>query len=337
MGVLRRLRRGGDTPPGPTAPAATSGSESMPPETPPAETPPAETSPAEAPPAAAPPIAPVDGGTVCAEGVDPIPVLTVPYLGHPFLYPPASAVGQAVGRAWEWDAVLRPMLAALVPDDEPIICEVGSNIGASLLEILLVKPRARIFSFEPSDYFRAVLVENLRLAGFGHIEVLPFLVGRTPGEGVIYTDDTSGSKEDLPHYLHRQASRIVTLDGVLDGHAPVRFIKTDTDGNDIEVLRGAAGILARDRPDVFIEFCPPLMGTDPVADLAWLIGMGYPRLVCFDNLGHAVGVTGDPGQAVRWSIEHGYCDILAPADPEGTAACALVDSYLASSRHTGPA
>lgn len=275
---------------------------------------------------------PAGDRTVFAASVGSIPVRSVTYLGHPFVYPPDSQVGQAIGREWEWDAVLRPIVEALAPEDDPIICEVGSNIGASILEILLVKPKARIFSFEPSDAFRAVLVENLRLAGFGGQEVLPYIVGAAAGEGFIHTDATSGSVQDLPHYLRSQPARVVTLDEVLDGHAPVRFIKIDTDGNDVEVLRGAAGILARDRPALFFEFCPDLMVTDPVAELEWLQGNGYPQLVCFDHLGFAVGVTEDAAAAVKWSNDHGYCDILAPADVE--AARPLVAAFLASSRHT---
>lgn len=260
-----------------------------------------------------------------------IPVLITTYLGHPFVYPPASQVGQAVGRSWEWDAILRPMLEALVAEQQPIICEVGSNIGASLLEMLLVKPAARIFAFEPSDVFRAVLLHNLQLAGFPSIEVMPYLVGREPGDGFIYTDETSGSMENLPHYLRRQPARVVSLDDVMENQAPVRFIKIDTDGNDIEVLRGATRILEQDRPHVFFEFCPSLMRSDPVADLTWLQGMGYRQLVCFDHLGAAVGVTSEPEQAVQWSVEHGYCDILTPADV--VSARPLVDGLLAASRH----
>ncbi len=273
--------------------------------------------------------------TLFAGSVGQIPVRSVTYLGHPFVYPPDSQVGQAIGREWEWDAVLRPMVEALVAEDDPIICEVGSNIGASILEILLVKPRARIFSFEPSDAFRAVLLENLRLAGFATQEVLPYIVGSAPGQGFIYTDATSGSVQELPHYARSQPARVVSLDEILEGYAPVRFIKIDTDGNDVEVLRGAAGILARDRPAVFFEFCPSLMPADPVAELEWLQAAGYPQLVCFDHLGHTVGVTEDAGQAAGWSIDHGYCDILAPPDIE--AARPLVEAFLASSRDLGQA
>lgn len=261
-----------------------------------------------------------------------IPVRQVAYLGHPFVYPPASQVGQAIARAWEWDAVLRPILSALVVEEDPIVCEIGTNIGASLLEILKEKPRARVFSFEPSDLFRAILLANLRLAGFPDIEVMSYLVGRAPGGGFLYTDDTSGSMQDLPHYTRRQEATVVSLDAVMAGHNPVRFIKIDTDGYDLEVLRGAAGILARDRPTLFFEFCPSLMLEDPVAELTWLQQAGYPQLLCFDHLGAAVGVTSSANQAVMWSNDHGYCDILATADVP--RARSLTDAFLSSSRHT---
>lgn len=269
---------------------------------------------------------------VHCESIGWIPVRAVTYLGHPFVYPPASQVGQAIGRAWEWDAVLRPILEALVRIDAPLICEVGTNIGASLLEILMVKPRARIISFEPSDLYRAILMENLGMAGFTGIEVMSNLVGRTSGKGFLYTDETSGSMQDLPHYTRRQQATVVTLDQVMAGQGRVRFIKVDTDGHDLEVLRGATTILERDHPTLFFEFCPSLMLEDPAPELAWLQGMGYPELLCFDHLGDAVGVTTSAQQAVEWSIDHGYCDILAAAEAPGWEQ--LVEAFLSSSRHT---
>ncbi len=44
-----------------------------------------------------------------------------------------------------------------------------------------------------------------------------------------------------------------TLDELLAGERPVSFLKCDVEGHEQRVLRGAAGILRRDRPYVFVE------------------------------------------------------------------------------------
>ena len=257
-----------------------------------------------------------------------VPSQVVQYLGHPFVFPTGSQVGDAIARGWEWDGVLRPILAALVADEKPLVCEVGSNIGASLLEILAAKPHARVLSFEPADRYRTFLEYNLRLAGFTDVEVSASLVDSKPGTGFISTDGTSGSIRPMPHLTTTQAAPVTTLDEALRRRDPLTFLKTDTDGHDMEVLRGAARTLRRDQPVLFLECCPYLMLTPPAVDLAWLQSLGYRRLVCLDNLGRLVGVTTDPEQAASWSDSYWYCDILTC--PSGSPADGSLDALVSS-------
>ena len=243
-----------------------------------------------------------------------MPSQVVQYLGRPFVYPTGSQVGDAIANGWEWDNVLRPIVSTLVPDEKPTVCEVGSNIGASLLEILAVRPHARVVSFEPADRYRAYLEYNLALAGFTEVEISASLVDSKPGSGFINTDGTSGSIRAMPHLTTIQAAPVTTLDEALRGHEPLAFLKTDTDGHDMEVLHGAEATLRRDRPVLFLEFCPVLMVTPPAPELAWLQALGYRRLMCLDNAGRLVGVTTDPEQATAWADAYWYCDILTCAE-----------------------
>lgn len=260
-----------------------------------------------------------EGLCLSNEATGQMPCRVAHYLGRPFVYPAGSDVGAAIAQGWDWDGVLRTIINTLVPDDEPLICEVGSNIGASILEILSVRPRARASCFEPSDRYRAFLEYNLALAGFDRVRVFPYLVDRQAGTGAVHTDGTSGSIRPMPHLATVQEAKIVTLDEELAGRVgTMRFLKTDTDGNDLEVLRGAEGILREDQPVLFLEFCPALMQTDPVADLMWLQGLGYQRLLCLNHLGYLIGMTSDARQAVDWAKQHTYCDFLTCAS--GTAA-----------------
>jgi FkbM family methyltransferase len=262
-------------------------------------------------------------GLYCAS-VGWVPCHVVQYLGKPFLYPTGSEVGVAIARGWEWDKVLRSLLERLVPEQQPVLCEVGSNIGASLLQILAAKPGARVLSFEPSDRFRAFLKYNLQLAGFTEVMVSPYLVGRESGRGFIHTDGTSGSIRQMPHLTSRQAAPVTTLDEVFRQGEPVSLIKTDTDGHDMEVLRGGEEVLRRDRPILFFEFCPMLMCSEPALDVAWLQTLDYMRFVCLNNLGYLVGVTTDAQQVVGWATEHLYCDVLTCA--EGSVAQRRLES-----------
>ena len=104
----------------------------------------------------------------------------------------------------------------------------------------------------------------------------------------IETDPSTGrlvpSGDGLPVYLR-------TLDALLLEHPhfqAARFLKVDTDGFDLRVLRGAGDLLARARPVVFFEYDPQLLARssdDPLSIFPWLRSLGYERLTVFTNIG----------------------------------------------------
>lgn len=235
------------------------------------------------------------------------------YLGHPFVYPPDSLIGEFVARGKAWDAVLGKILSGLLTEEQPTICEVGSNIGASLLQMLSVKPRARVLAFEPSDRFRPFLERNLELAGYGHVEVSPLLVGNRSGSVWLYNNASTASAVSADYDDHeprgKQLAETTTLDEVFRDRDRVDFIKIDTDGFEFEVLRGGEATLRRDLPILHFEIATYLV-SEPAANLAWLQSLGYRRLVCLEPEGGLIGTTEDAEQAVFWADENGYCDVL---------------------------
>lgn len=244
----------------------------------------------------------------------PIPTVETTYLGHPFVYPSDSLIGAAfIDKGKDWDIVLRSIVPVLLPKEEPVICEVGSNIGASLLQILSVKPRAHVLACEPSARFRPFLQRNLELAGFDHVEIFPLLLGSKPGSMWLYDNESSASVVSADYDDHeprgKELIEVTTLDMVLRDREPLDFIKVDTDGFDLEILRGAENTLRRDAPVLYFEFDVDLL-SDPPADLAWLQALGYRQLVCLEPEGGLIGMTDDPNQAIAWANAREYCDVL---------------------------
>src|SRR4051794_20614946 len=60
---------------------------------------------------------------------------------YAFTYPSRSLVGRAVAEGLTWDAHLIPVLATVPPNG--LVCEVGSNIGASLLTMARAREDVR--------------------------------------------------------------------------------------------------------------------------------------------------------------------------------------------------
>ncbi|MBQ0998331.1 FkbM family methyltransferase [Streptomyces sp. RK62] len=73
--------------------------------------------------------------------------------------------------------------------------------------------------------------------------------------------------------IHGRALRVpcVALDDL--GLRDVGFVKVDVDGAELSVLRGATGILARDRPALFVELESRIQPPGPV--LTYLSMLGY--------------------------------------------------------------
>src|SRR5512142_2945185 len=207
--------------------------------------------------------------------------LVATYLGHRFVYPAGSWIGAQIASGAAWTPALRDV-AGLVEENACIV-DVGSNLGASLLQMLAARPEARAIAIEPSMRYLSCLRYNLNSAGFPHAEIVPVALGRCSGEIWLYNNTTTASIVN-PHYcdfesLGRQLVEIRTLDDIMRRRGRASLVKVDTDGYDLEVLRGAEVVLRDDRPIVYFELEPRLLNQAPDADLTWLQSLGYRRLV----------------------------------------------------------
>jgi hypothetical protein len=125
----------------------------------------------------------------------------------------------------------------------------------------------------------------------------------------------------------------VTLDQVL-GADRVHLIKTDTDGFDIDVFRGATNLLERHAPVLFFELAPTLM-KDAIGDLEWLQNRGYADFICLASGQHEriLGRTRDAQHAVRFATDASYCDVLVCRD--GSAASGGLPDFLSAMDRLG--
>lgn len=262
----------------------------------------------------------IKGLTLHSKRLGGISASVASFRGLPFLFPAGSQIGELAARGCEWDAVLRDIVSTLLPQIDPIICDVGSNIGASFRQMLDAKPGARFLVFEPSERFRPFLEANIRLANAINVEVFSSAVSSEAGNITLYNGLTTGSVLVSKGAVEEQLVEMITLDGLFEerGH-PVHFIKIDTDGHDLQVLLGAAAVLDRHRPVVYFEHHPripdmPHVTTDSLGDLEWLQLRGYREFICLSPDGSLLGVTHDAREASEWCGLHGYGDILVCPD-----------------------
>jgi FkbM family methyltransferase len=199
-----------------------------------------------------------------------------------FHYPSRSIVGRAVAEGIVWDAHLLDIVRVL--PESAVVCEVGSNIGASMLTMAGARPDLRFVCFEPSERFHAYLRSNVNENGLSdRVTIEQALVGPAGSEWALTSSTSSGSvvqgRYDGHIPLQSQTVTALSLDDYFaERDTAPALVKIDTDGFELKVLRSAAALLKDRHPALFVEYTPSLL--ERVGDQgdelrAFLLDSGY--------------------------------------------------------------
>lgn len=134
--------------------------------------------------------------------------------------------------------------------------DVGAHVGYfSVIGAALVGPGGVVMAFEPNaDNYRA-LKENLKLNGFANVRPMFAAVGARDGQGEIYLNADNDGGHALwdagkhPANVRSKARpvkldvQLMALDNWIEPGARVGAIKIDTEGAEMEVLKGARRLL----------------------------------------------------------------------------------------------
>ncbi|WP_216591414.1 FkbM family methyltransferase [Streptomyces brasiliscabiei] len=137
----------------------------------------------------------------------------------------------------------------------------------------LARRAGRVVTVEPVPRLARLLASSAP----ANVRVVQAAASDRPGTARLWLppgdDGGRGLSSLVRRDVHGRALDVdcVTLDGL--GLTDVGFVKIDVDGNELAVLRGAAGVLARDRPALFVELEARIQPIAPVVD--HLAGLGY--------------------------------------------------------------
>lgn len=140
----------------------------------------------------------------------------------------------------------------------PLVIDIGANEGAYSAAILEVNPDAQVFAFEPHPATFQRL--SARAPAIGNVTPINAACGSASGKAALF--DYAGSQGSSHASLH--AGVIETIHkGKADQHLVEIFdldsfaadrgisfidlLKIDTEGNDLEVLKGATRLLRENR------------------------------------------------------------------------------------------
>lgn len=139
--------------------------------------------------------------------------------------------------------------------------DIGSNLGLmALYASKCVGPNGKVFAFEPEPGTFKLLKQNITLNGFTNVQPIPLALGSAKNTAMIFNSQTnSGAASLIPSKkLTGQQSKIQveTLDDFICEKPirPIRMIKIDVEGWELEVLKGGKKILSRaDAPILCVE------------------------------------------------------------------------------------
>jgi FkbM family methyltransferase len=155
--------------------------------------------------------------------------------------------GKGAGDGWELKAEV-DVAAKLVARGNPVIFDVGANVGRWSKIFLDKRPDAQMFLFEPAQACRTA-IEDLHLS---RARVIPSAVGRRKETALLHTCNPTAEIASL--YARRDSAEVkfsavevpvVRLDDIIEEFQieMVDFVKLDIEGAELDALFGAATAL----------------------------------------------------------------------------------------------
>ena len=149
--------------------------------------------------------------------------------------------------------------------ENPIIFDIGANIGTYTTWLARLYPKGKIYCFEPQRLVFQMLCGNIAINNFDNCYAYNMAVGQTNDFIEIHEPDYY-SKEDFGIFSliedkikdkseNRYTVPLISLDFFVHSYKIERvdFIKIDVEGMDIDVLKGATNVMKAHKPCIFIE------------------------------------------------------------------------------------
>lgn len=170
--------------------------------------------------------------------------------------------------------------------------DVGANIGDSVA-LITQRVRGHFLCIEGDSQYFKLLKKNTESYKDNIILENVFL-GECDCKKTAKVERANGSLRVIESKSKDKQFEIRSLDSVLINHPQFRhanFVKVDTDGYDLRILRGSLKLLKTVHPCLFVEFYPELLksiGDDPSNFFQFLYSCGYEKCLVYDNYGRPV-------------------------------------------------
>jgi FkbM family methyltransferase len=177
-----------------------------------------------------------------------------------FIVLPNDALGKELIFNNDYEPHFNQVASVLVKEGD-IVLDIGANFGYHTCSLSkLVGSSGRVLSFEPQRQIYYQLCGNIFLNNLRNVD--PYNVDIGDRQSMVEMDSINLDSKDINIGANKigsggERALMVTLDQVIEGaglvNSSVNFIKADMQGCESLMLDGAASLLSRCRPFMFIE------------------------------------------------------------------------------------
>lgn len=160
-------------------------------------------------------------------------------------------LGQGSATGWDMKSEIK-VARKYIDASNPVLFDVGAYSGGWSVPLYIgLQGNCRIYQFEPNPQLAVTLLGQQRPG----LKVIPFALGDRPGEAVLYAPEGRSAASSLTMRHDSEFAMlkyqefpvlVTTLDAFLEleGIDVVDFMKIDTEGNELAVLKGGMGALS---------------------------------------------------------------------------------------------
>lgn len=181
-----------------------------------------------------------------------------------FINPDTEKIGHTWSNGYVWDKPLIQKFYSLLPTNDFFVAiDLGAQTGSFSL-LAKYFPNSRWYSFEPIAEAAMLLGENLKLNDIHNVSVYQMAVTDFSGYTILKMPtmnawglSTIGTSHEL-RFVPVMERKIpcISLDNFIDANCiqKVHFMKLDTEGSELHILRGAKKMIMRDHPIIIMEY-----------------------------------------------------------------------------------
>jgi len=142
-------------------------------------------------------------------------------------------------------------ISRLLKNSRPVIFDVGANVGQSIIKYKKQFPKSFIYSFEPSPETYKTLIRTANQ--YESVKAINCALGSIPGKTILYENSYSDMSSLLQmgefgsgNVMRETEVEVLTIDKFCaqDRIPKIDILKIDTQGFDLEVVRGASTMIS---------------------------------------------------------------------------------------------